>query len=176
MQRCFNPERSNELVDFALLASWPTPTSPVVTDGHEAGNNRFVTKTVGLASWVSPTAQDHSRGGKEARPHDTPAVDVDLHLHRTDKARPVPANCETVNRIINAFEKVRGRRAIAGGGLVAFAEQVFDPPVQLDVLAQREGQARVGQDIAVQPPARRRRIEAVAHRGHRRAGGHGAVS
>lgn len=24
-----------------------------------------------LAGWVSPTAQDHSRGGKEARPHDT---------------------------------------------------------------------------------------------------------
>ena len=37
---------------------WPTPTSPVVTDGHEAGNNRFVTKTMKLVGWTTPPVQD----------------------------------------------------------------------------------------------------------------------
>lgn len=41
---------------------WPTPTSLAVTDGHEAGNNRFVAKTVRMAAgWRSPRAR--SKGG-----------------------------------------------------------------------------------------------------------------
>lgn len=37
---------------------WPTPTSPTKTDGHQAGNNRFVTKATELVGWGTPTSRD----------------------------------------------------------------------------------------------------------------------
>ena len=58
------------------LKGWPTPRD--VKMGHSTGNldrafdkKSRIEDTVFLAGWVSLTAQDHSRGGKEARPHDT---------------------------------------------------------------------------------------------------------
>lgn len=48
--------RLDQLPRVAQLAGWPTPTCPVVTNGHEAGNNRFVTKTCVLVSWKIPRA------------------------------------------------------------------------------------------------------------------------
>ena len=34
---------------------WPSPTSPVITDGHQAGNNKFITGTMQLiAGWHTP--------------------------------------------------------------------------------------------------------------------------
>jgi hypothetical protein len=40
------------------FTGWPTPTSPVNTDGHQAGNNRYVTKCVTvLKGWPTPVAQ-----------------------------------------------------------------------------------------------------------------------
>lgn len=63
-----------DLQAAALMASWATPRSE---DGECAGmrHSRGVADTLtaqsSLASWVSPTARDHSRGGKDARPHDT---------------------------------------------------------------------------------------------------------
>jgi len=53
------------------LTGWPTPTSLSFAESHQPGNNRSMNKTVELAGWVSPTAQDHSRGGMPPRPHDT---------------------------------------------------------------------------------------------------------
>lgn len=67
------------------FTGWPTPR---MEDGESSGarwsRGRFdtltavathlaswVTDQVTLAGWVSPTAQDHSRGGKDARPWDT---------------------------------------------------------------------------------------------------------
>ena len=60
--------------------SWPTPRTPM--GGPESGERKQElgrTKSGSgdlqavalLASWVSPTAQNHSRGGKPARPWDT---------------------------------------------------------------------------------------------------------
>jgi hypothetical protein len=51
----------SNLQDFALLLSgWQTPTSPVNTDGHQAGNNRFVTSVVrAVSGWASPATTDH---------------------------------------------------------------------------------------------------------------------
>jgi hypothetical protein len=43
---------------------WPTPTAPVVTNGHEAGNNRYVTKN--LVSWPTPRANDGT-GAQECK-------------------------------------------------------------------------------------------------------------
>ena len=42
----------------SAFSGWPTPTCPVVTDGHEAGNNRFVTKTCDLTPWPTPDTRD----------------------------------------------------------------------------------------------------------------------
>lgn len=39
---------AHRLDEAAALAGWSTPTCPVKTNGHQAGNNRFVTKTVRL--------------------------------------------------------------------------------------------------------------------------------
>lgn len=36
------------------LAGWQTPTCPVVTDGHQAGNNRFVTSIVTISKTMTP--------------------------------------------------------------------------------------------------------------------------
>ena len=60
-------KRLDMLPRVAQLACWPTPTCPVVTDGHEAGNNRFVTKTCDLTPWPTPNTMEGgqtSRGGK----------------------------------------------------------------------------------------------------------------
>ena len=52
---------------------WPTPMagSPGTKNYNPAGNTDSSQKTVVLTGWCSPTAQDHSRGNKPPRPHDT---------------------------------------------------------------------------------------------------------
>ena len=45
-------------IDANDYGSWPTPTSPVITNGHQAGNNRYVTAVKRLAGWVTPSARD----------------------------------------------------------------------------------------------------------------------
>ena len=45
---------------------WPTPTCPSVTEGHEAGNNRFVTKTKTLVGWLTPSANEDAAGNPDA--------------------------------------------------------------------------------------------------------------
>jgi hypothetical protein len=43
---------------------WPTPTCPVITNGHQAGNNRYVTGCVkALIGWSTPKASD-CQGGR----------------------------------------------------------------------------------------------------------------
>jgi len=46
------------------LVGWDTPTAPVKTNGHQAGNNRYVTNTVrALKGWATPRARDHKNNG-----------------------------------------------------------------------------------------------------------------
>ena len=43
---------------------WQTPTSPVNTNGHQAGNNRYVTSCVqALKGWSTPRARDYKGNG-----------------------------------------------------------------------------------------------------------------
>lgn len=64
----------DELPSVASLVGWPTPQTSDTTGGGQAkraetrGN---LNDHVMLAGWVSPTAQDGSRGGLPPRPHDT---------------------------------------------------------------------------------------------------------
>ena len=69
-----------KLRDQALMAGWPTPRT--ITGGPESAERKQElgrTESGGgdlqaaamLAGWVSPTAQDHSRGVKPPRPQDT---------------------------------------------------------------------------------------------------------
>ena len=49
---------------------WPTPTCPVNTDGHQAGNNRFVTSIKTLTGWPTPNANERgpeSQASKDRR-------------------------------------------------------------------------------------------------------------
>ena len=63
----------DRLPGMAAQASWPTTTRDH-KDGSQCDNvplNALLGRVAWLASWVSPTAQDHSRGGKPPRPQDT---------------------------------------------------------------------------------------------------------
>ena len=65
----------------AKMAAWPTPSVRDYKDTGDLSKSQFrkdgkerkdtVPRVAELAGWVSPTTQDHSRGGKEARPTDT---------------------------------------------------------------------------------------------------------
>jgi hypothetical protein len=46
------------------LQGWMTPTVPVNTDGHQAGNNRYVTSvTNAMKPWATPRARDSKNNG-----------------------------------------------------------------------------------------------------------------
>lgn len=67
-----------QLRDAVKLTSWPTPTTRDGKGGYQGGrirNGKISTDSTDvaaqLAGWVSPTAQDHSRGVKPPRPTDT---------------------------------------------------------------------------------------------------------
>ncbi len=45
-------------------AGWPTPTAPTKTEGHQAGNNRFTTKTSDLVGWPSPKSSNGTGAGQ----------------------------------------------------------------------------------------------------------------
>jgi hypothetical protein len=64
--RVSNPDRSNNLNDFVLMAGWPTPMAgtPAQNGNNEAGNNDSSRKTVALAGWPTPVQTDH-KGGYE---------------------------------------------------------------------------------------------------------------
>ena len=56
-KRPIGPEKhGSNLQDFVLLSSLNTLTSPVITNGHQAGNNRFVTS---ITSVATPAARDY---------------------------------------------------------------------------------------------------------------------
>jgi hypothetical protein len=68
-QRATNPERSNDLHDFALLAAWPTPQTHDVTtrgnteaDGHTKPHD--LSNMAALAAWPTPNAME---GGQTSR-------------------------------------------------------------------------------------------------------------
>jgi hypothetical protein len=53
-----------EAVSRMVLLGWDTPTSPVNTNGHQAGNNRYVTNSLRvLKGWATPRARDHKNNG-----------------------------------------------------------------------------------------------------------------
>ena len=82
-ERCYNrPQSGSNLAIWAQhLAAWPTPSVRDYKDTGDLSKSQFrkdgkerkdkVPRVAELSGWVSPTAQDHSGGGKEARPHDT---------------------------------------------------------------------------------------------------------
>ena len=67
--RVSNPDRSNNLNDFVLMAGWPTPMAgtPAQNGNNAAGNNDSSRKTVALAGWPTPAQTDHKGGYKGGR-------------------------------------------------------------------------------------------------------------
>ncbi|HEV3236800.1 MAG TPA: hypothetical protein VGZ25_07410 [Gemmataceae bacterium] len=49
------------------VAGWQTPTSPVITEGHEAGNNRFVNHVRSLVGWTTPQANEPNSQERPSR-------------------------------------------------------------------------------------------------------------
>jgi hypothetical protein len=48
----------------SAFIGWQTPTSPVNTNGHQAGNNRYVTSCVrAMKGWATPRARDYKGNG-----------------------------------------------------------------------------------------------------------------
>ena len=59
-----NGKGGRTMRDEANLATWPTPTVPSNTDGHQAGNNRFVTFcSKQPATWATPRGEDSECAG-----------------------------------------------------------------------------------------------------------------
>jgi hypothetical protein len=58
-------ERATHLQTQAIaVLGWMTPTVPVNTDGHQAGNNRYVTSvTEAMKPWAMPRARDSKNNG-----------------------------------------------------------------------------------------------------------------
>lgn len=65
MQRSIYALRGSALpISDNGCTGWPTPTSPTNTNGHQAGNNRYVTKAVQIIKgWNTPRASDGKNGG-----------------------------------------------------------------------------------------------------------------
>ncbi len=60
------------LDDAAVLAGWPSPKANNNTGAGTRGEGGENLQSVAVkAGWCSPTAQDHSRGDKPPRPHET---------------------------------------------------------------------------------------------------------
>ena len=90
---CNNVPLNGLLGRVAWLAGWNTPTCPVNTDGHQAGNNRFVSSvTEALAPWSTPRA--NKRGfpdshGSQEQPEDIGAMPTG---YRAEAASGGPLN------------------------------------------------------------------------------------
>ena len=69
-KRALNPDRSNDLNDFAMLAGWPTPMAgtPAQNGNNAAGNNDSSRKTVALAGWITATTRDWKDTAGDIRP------------------------------------------------------------------------------------------------------------
>jgi hypothetical protein len=63
-------DKNPTLRTCANLAAWQTPGGHL-SRGGKRSNEPLLPGQAKLATWASPTAQDHSRGGLPARPHDT---------------------------------------------------------------------------------------------------------
>lgn len=69
--------RLDQLPRQAQLTAWNTPTAPVITNGHQAGNNRYVTSvTDSLAPWSTPRA--NKRGFPDSHGNDERLADSGL--------------------------------------------------------------------------------------------------
>jgi len=98
--RVSNPDRSNNLNDFVLMTGWPTPMAgtPAQNGNNEAGNNDSSRKTVALAAWPTPEAEEARRGyqnrmnGKKGSQESMTTVVINQlgekpHLHPHSPAR-----------------------------------------------------------------------------------------
>src|SRR3569623_3675222 len=76
-----------------------------------------------------------------------------------------------IGSLLQAFAAIGGaaERAIGGDGLVAFVEQVIDPAIDGEMLADRHFRAHAGQHIPVEPHGVPRIVEAVADMADRAA-------
>ena len=69
------PSQLDRLPGVAALCAWQTPTSPA--DGHQAGNNRYVTSvTDALSPWSAPRA--NKRGFPDSHGSDERPADIGL--------------------------------------------------------------------------------------------------
>ena len=77
-QSCANVPTNGLLGRVATLCAWQTPTCPSRTaDGHQAGNNRYVTSVVdALAPWSTPRA--NKRGFPDSHGSDERPADIGL--------------------------------------------------------------------------------------------------
>lgn len=58
-QRATNPERSNDLHDFALLAAWPTPMAvPDSEASHGQQSGQYRKQMDDLIGWTTPSSRD----------------------------------------------------------------------------------------------------------------------
>jgi hypothetical protein len=80
------------------LKGWQTPTVPSKTNGHQAGNNRFVTSvTTAMKGWATPRQRDYKGNGVSiARAEKGVADSLDLQcklvcLNGTDRPSPLSA-------------------------------------------------------------------------------------
>lgn len=91
-----------DLTQASQLASWPTPKASEKIQSEKAHAKGFHS-LMEVAGWVSPTAQDGSRGSLPARPHDT-GVPLSQQValmgwHTPDTAPDAPnkgTNCKNV--------------------------------------------------------------------------------
>lgn len=77
---------SARLISVKDFIGWPTPTAPVKTNGHQAGNNRFVSKTMELVGWPTPNALPKNRGGLQQNPEKALERKVQGHQLNLDDA------------------------------------------------------------------------------------------
>jgi hypothetical protein len=89
-----------QMVAMDSLKGWMTPACPVNTDGHQAGNNRYVTSVVdAMKPWATPRARDHKGNGVSiARAAKGVADSLDLQCKlvcRSGTDQQSPSNAQT---------------------------------------------------------------------------------
>src|SRR5687767_2964743 len=67
-----------------------------------------------------------------------------------------------LERLTHPYEQSASRRSVAEDGLVLLVERVFEPAIQLQIVAERECGAQIHDRIAVDHYGVRRIIEAAA--------------
>jgi hypothetical protein len=107
------------------FGGWPTPTTSDTTGaGHAAQGGMNLRTVATLAGWATPTTEDHRRGDKPPRPHDT---GVPLSQMAVLAGWATPAAKEaggTPEQFLARKEKARENGAQLGVSLTSLSMQV----------------------------------------------------